>query len=510
MAATEVERLVVRLTGDMRQYQKMLADAQTQTSRAAAGISRAFSKASSGIVSMGNMFAQNVARVTKVGAGMAIASAGWGIKLAADSEQVKVAFTTMLGSAREAELMMKRLDAFAASTPFQLPEIQRSAKMLLAFGYSANEVEGTLRNFGDVAAGIGMPLEELAEIMGKNRVQGRMFQMDLNQLQGRGIPIIAELAKVFGVAQGEIREMVESGQVEFKHLEAAMQNLTAEGGKFAGLMEAQSKTVAGTWSTLKDNVNAALREVGESIIKAVDLTTLIQNTTKFVQFFSRSWKDVITYASLYWASMFVELFENAKFFFTDQLVPLLKAFPRMWFEAFKSILVNAQNFGIALWEAIKGNGWSFQFEGLSDAFHDELNKIPKMADRPLSELEKAMAADMGYIADRMGRSWNKAFDPAAAATVTADAAPAMAEFNKVDAAVGKAAKTGYAAAGDASAVRGGSVAFERMRADIRPQTTMKNKAEERSEKYLEEIAMILREQKRTSLADPIVGIANLA
>ena len=53
---------------------------------------------------------------------------------------------------------------------------------------------------------------------------------------------------MFGVAQGEIREMVESGQVEFKHLEAAMQNLTAEGGKFAGLMEAQSKTVAGTFS----------------------------------------------------------------------------------------------------------------------------------------------------------------------------------------------------------------------------------------------------------------------
>jgi phage tail tape-measure protein len=92
---------------------------------------------------------------------------------------------------------------------------------------------------------------------------------DINQLTGRGIPIIQELAKRFGVAESEVRKMVETGKVEFENLDAAFDALTSTGGKFSGMMERQSRTIAGMWSSLKDNFNALLRDMATPVTVAL-------------------------------------------------------------------------------------------------------------------------------------------------------------------------------------------------------------------------------------------------
>jgi len=46
-------------------------------------------------------------------------------------------------------------------------------------------------------------------------VQGRLFGEDINQLTGRGIPVIQELAKQFGVSESEVKKLVEQGKVGF-------------------------------------------------------------------------------------------------------------------------------------------------------------------------------------------------------------------------------------------------------------------------------------------------------
>ena len=71
-----------------------------------------------------------------------------------------------------------------------------------------------------------------------------MFAEDINAgLTGRGVPIIAEFAAQFGVAESEVRELVESGQIGFAELEQAFVSLTGEGGKFFDLLGTQSGTV---------------------------------------------------------------------------------------------------------------------------------------------------------------------------------------------------------------------------------------------------------------------------
>jgi tape measure domain-containing protein len=212
----------------------------------------------------------------KAGIGAALAGGaaamGLGVKAvtsAANFEQTKVAFTTLIGDAAKAEQTLAKLRKFSDETPFQFPEVADAARKLIAFGESANTVPATLRRIGDVSAGIQAPIGEIAEIYGKARVQGRLFAEDVNQLTGRGIPIIQELAKQFGINESQVRKLVESGKVGFPQIEKAFIDMTSKGGKFSGMMEAQSKTTSGLFSTLKDSVNGVFLSLGQPINDAI-------------------------------------------------------------------------------------------------------------------------------------------------------------------------------------------------------------------------------------------------
>ncbi len=199
-------------------------------------------------------------------AGAAVVGFKNAITGAADMESTETAFQTMLGSMRNAKGLLSELKDFAKATPFEFPELADAAKKLLAFGSTSKGIVPELKMIGDVASGVGVSVGELAEIYGKNRVQGKLMAEDVNQLTGRGIPIIQEFAKQFGVGTAEVRGLVEAGQVGFPALRTAMQSLTAEGGRFFGMTEKQSRTANGLWSTLKDSIGEVLRSFGGPVL----------------------------------------------------------------------------------------------------------------------------------------------------------------------------------------------------------------------------------------------------
>lgn len=217
--------------------------------------------------SMKNVGSGLTAGVTLPIVGLGLAA----LKGAADQEQLQVAFSTMLGSADKAKTMLSELADFASSTPFEMPEVQGAAKSLIAYGIASKDVKDTLRTLGDVASGVGVPLGDIATLYGKASVQGRLFSSDINQLTGRGIPILKYLGEVLGVSQDKVAGLVEAGKVGFPELQKAFSNMTAEGGQFNGMMDAQSKTVLGMMSTLSDQVTLTLQAVGQSMFDAFDV-----------------------------------------------------------------------------------------------------------------------------------------------------------------------------------------------------------------------------------------------
>ena len=178
-------------------------------------------------------------------------------------QQLDVAFKTMLGSAEQADALMQQLTRTAATTPFGLEDVAQGAKQLLAYGLEAEKVNATLIRLGDIAAGLSVPLNDLVYLYGTTMAQGRLYTQDLNQFTGRGIPMISELAKQFGVAESKVKELVEAGKVGFPEVQKVIESLTDEGGKFGGLMEAQSKTITGQISNIEDSISMMMNELGQ-------------------------------------------------------------------------------------------------------------------------------------------------------------------------------------------------------------------------------------------------------
>lgn len=179
-------------------------------------------------------------------------------------QKLEISFKTMLGSEEKAVRLMDQLVKTAATTPFSIRDIANSAKQLLAYGLGAEKVNDTLIRLGDIAAGLSIPINDLAYLYGTTMVQGRLYTQDLNQFLGRGIPLMAELAKQFGVAESEVKKLVEEGKVGFPQVQQAIVNLTSEGSKFGGLMEAQSNTIAGQISNIEDQIEQMFNEIGKS------------------------------------------------------------------------------------------------------------------------------------------------------------------------------------------------------------------------------------------------------
>jgi len=189
--------------------------------------------------------------------------------------------TMMKGNELAAGALETQLMTLAKTTPFELTEIQASTKQLLAYGFRAGEVVDTIKTLGDVSAGIGAPLGDIAYLYGTLKTSGRVTLMDLRQFAGRGIPIYETLAKRLKTTTNEINNMVSSGKIGFKDIEGAFSDMTKEGGQFFKLMEDQSKTVGGKLSNMSDVWEQIRVNIGKSqsgiIASTVDFINNMSN-----------------------------------------------------------------------------------------------------------------------------------------------------------------------------------------------------------------------------------------
>ena len=226
-----------------------------------------------------------------------IAVGGWSIgkfvsqmiQVRGQFQQTEIAFKTMLQSESKANELMQQMIHTAAITPFGVEDVTEGAKQLLAFNVAAEDVNDTLIRLGDVAAGMNLNLSELVMLYGTTIAKGKMDTMDLYQFLNRGIPIADELAKVMGLdvsnAIAEVKEQLTAGKVTSDIFIKAMQNMTSEGSKFGGLMEAQSHTITGQISNIEDAIEQKFNELGKSqegiINKGLDgVSSLVENWQK--------------------------------------------------------------------------------------------------------------------------------------------------------------------------------------------------------------------------------------
>jgi hypothetical protein len=202
------------------------------------------------------------------------------IDAAAQMETLETAFIPLLGSADAAQKRIEELAKFAASTPFELPEIAKASRTLETLTRGALATGDGLRLVGDIAAGTNQPFEEVATTI------GRLYDgLQSGRPVGEAMQRLQELGAVSGETRTQIEELSKAG----KNTEAW---LVAEEAlnRFNGSMKLQSGTWTGLLSTLSDNITNAYAKFGEPIIDK--LKPYLQGIIASVEFLTEKAADL--------------------------------------------------------------------------------------------------------------------------------------------------------------------------------------------------------------------------
>lgn len=184
------------------------------------------------------------------------------LKLGADMEQTKVSFETMLGSQSKANALISEITEMANATPFEKGPLLESAKLLLNFGMAGNKIMPTLKMLGDVSGGNEQRFQQLSLAFAQMSSAGKLTGQDLLQMINAGFNPLQEISDKTGRSMAELKEQMEKGGISSEMVTAAFQSATSEGGKFFQMLEKQSKTAAGLWSTLVGNIKEELTKLG--------------------------------------------------------------------------------------------------------------------------------------------------------------------------------------------------------------------------------------------------------
>ena len=191
-----------------------------------------------------------------------------GVNYNAQIEQYRTMFTTLTGSAEEADRIISQLQADAQKSPFDSKSLIEANQYLISAGVSAEDARKTILDLGNAVAATGGGSDELNR-MAQNLQQiknvGKATATDIKQFANAGINIYGLLAETTGKTVEEVKEM----DVSYEVLAEALAKASEEGGRYAGAMEAQSQTLNGSLSATKESIQMLLGEIMEAAMPVI-------------------------------------------------------------------------------------------------------------------------------------------------------------------------------------------------------------------------------------------------
>lgn len=190
-------------------------------------------------------------------------------------QRSEAALTSFLGSKEKADQMMESFKKMAATTPIDLETLTSSTQMMLGFGVSAETAGKMMHVLGDISGGNTQRFQGLSLAFSQMSAAGRLMGQDLLQMINAGFNPLTEISRKTGKSVSELREEMSKGAISSQQVTEAFISATEEGGRFHGMLKAQSQGLAGSFAKLKGAMNGMYNELGkesEGAIKgAVDL-----------------------------------------------------------------------------------------------------------------------------------------------------------------------------------------------------------------------------------------------
>ena len=190
-------------------------------------------------------------------------------------EALQISFETLAGTTKGRELFGD-IRSFAVNTPMMMQDLAKGAQTLLGFNIEAEKVMPILRQIGDISMGDAQKFNSLTLAFAQMSSTGKLMGQDLLQMINAGFNPLTVIAQKTGKSIGQLKDEMSAGKITVEMVADAFETATAEGGKFHGMLEKQSKGLKGAMSNLEGAWEDALNEMGEKgegvMVDIIDLT----------------------------------------------------------------------------------------------------------------------------------------------------------------------------------------------------------------------------------------------
>lgn len=282
----------------------------------------------------------------------------------------------------------------------------------------------SLTTYGDEAILSAMQLGvSMAGLSGRDLEAATTAAMGLSKAYKMDLDAAMKL--VAKAATGNTGAMSKMG-ITFKDgLSAAEKyaEVIQRGGEGFRIAQGETETFGGILKQLSNSWGDAKEKLGQYIAENETLKTYIQWLQVGMENFGTVMQLVWTNAAL----GMVQFWEDLKHRFTSEIPTAIDWFADHWKEIFtdlfqgtKAIFVNLgkniYDFFAAVVSWMKGDGFNFEWTGLTEGFKSSISAMPEFTERTLSEVEKILMAEAegyaGVLLDAMDKKKNPSFSAA--------------------------------------------------------------------------------------------------
>lgn len=300
--------LTVRLGLSMGSFTTGLSNASSQLNNFANNTAKSFQQVNSAAANAGNslnVFSKNTKSsfkdITRIAQGIIVSQAFYKVvneiqaaskaltKFSMDAEDARVSFSLLMKDGDKAGRFMTYLQDFAAKTPYTMQQAVTNARKLLAYGFSADNMNPILSTVSDAASASGdaETFDRVARALGQIHTKGKLAQQELLQLTEAGIPafeILREKLHLTSDQLGNIAKQKIPADVAINAILKGMQE------RYGGASAAISNTMRGMLSTIKDDALIVGQEAfspfyksAESVIRKIrdafeNMKDIVRNT----------------------------------------------------------------------------------------------------------------------------------------------------------------------------------------------------------------------------------------
>ena len=224
-----------------------------------------------------------------------------------------IVLTQLTGSKSAAEKLRKSLVKYAKDTAFSVEQTMELAQQMIALGVSIDNVAPKMRLFGTLAMGDPAKFRLIAKAYTDVKSLGRLMGREVIQFANQGVPILAELSKMYRVTTADLMAMIEAGRVSFEDVDKALQSIQS---RYGDIDKAALETATGTFDAMAENWDQLLAKWGggmgrffKSMFEGLDsFIDDLHRVTDWLGEMSQGWKDFWLTMSgpVGWSAMFNE------------------------------------------------------------------------------------------------------------------------------------------------------------------------------------------------------------